>query len=70
MDADLLSIAAARRSAESAFEAYQKFLGTNPKHVDDIVRVSNGGVAHFVANQKVIIVRDDAGLLNKSLTNE
>jgi len=37
MDADLLSIAAARRSAESAFEAYQKFLGTDPKHVDAIV---------------------------------
>lgn len=37
MDADLLSIAAARRSAESAFEAYQKFLGTDPSHVDAIV---------------------------------
>ena len=37
MDADLLSIAAARRSAESAFEAYQKFLGTDPSQVDAIV---------------------------------
>lgn len=37
MDADLKSIAAARRSAESAFSAYQKFLGTDPSHVDAIV---------------------------------
>ena len=37
MDADLKSIAAARRSAESAFAAYQKFLGTDPAHVDAIV---------------------------------
>ena len=37
MDADLLSIASARRAAESAFEAYQKFLGTDPAHVDAIV---------------------------------
>ena len=37
MDADLKSIAAARRMAETAFEAYQKFLGTDPAHVDAIV---------------------------------
>ncbi|MEJ6710485.1 MAG: aldehyde dehydrogenase family protein [Amylibacter sp.] len=37
MDTDLKSIAAARRSAESAFAAYQKFLGTDPAHVDAIV---------------------------------
>jgi acyl-CoA reductase-like NAD-dependent aldehyde dehydrogenase len=37
MDADLKSIAAARRMAESAFEAYKKFLGTDPAHVDAIV---------------------------------
>jgi len=37
MDADLRSIAAARRCAETAFEAYQKFLGTDPSHVDAIV---------------------------------
>ncbi len=37
MDADLKSIAAARRCAESAFEAYRAFLGTDPKQVDAIV---------------------------------
>ena len=37
MDADLKSIAAARRAAESAFAAYQKFLGTDPAHIDAIV---------------------------------
>ncbi len=37
MDADLLSIAAARRSAETAFQAYQAFLGTDPAQVDAIV---------------------------------
>ena len=37
MDADLKSIAAARRMAETAFDAYQKFLGTDPAHVDAIV---------------------------------
>jgi acetaldehyde dehydrogenase (acetylating) len=37
MDADLRSIAAARRCAESAFAAYQAFLGTDPKQVDAIV---------------------------------
>jgi len=37
MDADLNSIAAARRAAEKAFEAYQNFLGTDPAEVDAIV---------------------------------
>jgi len=37
MDADLKSIAAARRAAETAFEAYRAFLGTDPAHVDAIV---------------------------------
>jgi acetaldehyde dehydrogenase (acetylating) len=37
MDDDLKSIAAARRSAETAFEAYRAFLGTDPAHVDAIV---------------------------------
>ena len=37
MDADLKSIAAARESAETAFQAYQQFLGTDPKHIDAIV---------------------------------
>ena len=37
MDADLKSIAAAREAAESAFTAYQQFLGTDPKHIDAIV---------------------------------
>ncbi|MGI9355819.1 MAG: aldehyde dehydrogenase family protein [Rhizobiaceae bacterium] len=37
MDDDLRSIAAARRCAESAFDAYQKFLGTNPAHIDAMV---------------------------------
>ncbi|MEL6209371.1 MAG: aldehyde dehydrogenase family protein, partial [Pseudomonadota bacterium] len=37
MDADLKSIAAAREAAETAFKAYQQFLGTDPKHIDAIV---------------------------------
>ena len=37
MDNDLKSIAAARRTAEKAFAAYQSFLGTEPAHVDAIV---------------------------------
>lgn len=37
MDADLLSIAAARRTAETAFDAYRAFLGTDPAQVDAIV---------------------------------
>lgn len=37
MDADLKSIAAARRAAESAFEAYRRFLGTEPKLIDAMV---------------------------------
>lgn len=38
MDADLKSIAAARRCAETAFAAYRQFLGTDPAHVDAIVQ--------------------------------
>lgn len=37
MDADLKSIAAARRAAENAFDAYQRFLGTDPAHIDAMV---------------------------------
>ncbi len=37
MDADLKSIAAARRAADSAFEAYRAFLGTDPAQLDAIV---------------------------------
>ena len=37
MDADLKSIAAARRAAETAFEAYRRFLGTDPKLIDQMV---------------------------------
>ncbi len=37
MDADLQSVAAARRCAEDAFAAYQKFLGTDPSHINSIV---------------------------------
>ncbi len=37
MDADLKSIAAARRAADSAFVAYRAFLGTDPAQVDAIV---------------------------------
>lgn len=37
MDDDLKSVAAARRAAETAFEAYRAFLGTDPAHVDAIV---------------------------------
>lgn len=37
MDADLNSIASARRAAETAFEAYRQFLGMDPAQVDAIV---------------------------------
>ena len=37
MDADLKSIAAARRTADKAFAAYRAFLGTDPAEVDAIV---------------------------------
>lgn len=37
MDADLKSVAAARRCAETAFEAYRRFLGTPPAEIDAIV---------------------------------
>ncbi|MEO0679427.1 MAG: aldehyde dehydrogenase family protein [Pseudomonadota bacterium] len=37
MDADLKSVAAARRCAESAFEAYRRFLGTPPAEIDAMV---------------------------------
>ena len=37
MDADLKSIAAARRCADTAFEAYRQFLGTEPSKIDAIV---------------------------------
>ena len=37
MDADLASIATARRAAETAFDAYQKFLGTDPSVIDQMV---------------------------------
>ena len=39
MDADLQSVASARRCADKAFAAYQKFLGTDPDHIDAIVDV-------------------------------
>jgi acyl-CoA reductase-like NAD-dependent aldehyde dehydrogenase len=37
MDADLKSIASARRAAETAFDAYRQFLGTDPAEIDAIV---------------------------------
>jgi len=37
MDRDLASIAAARRAAETAFDAYKKFLGTDPSTIDAMV---------------------------------
>jgi acyl-CoA reductase-like NAD-dependent aldehyde dehydrogenase len=37
MDADLRSIASARRSVEAAWDAYRSFLGTDVKLIDDIV---------------------------------
>ncbi len=37
MDADLRSVAAARAAADKAFAAYQKFLGTDPAHINAIV---------------------------------
>ncbi len=38
MDADLRSIAAARRAADTAWEAYNKFLGMEPAAIDEIVQ--------------------------------
>ncbi len=38
MDADLRSIAAARKAAETAWDAYNKFLGTDPATIDEIVQ--------------------------------
>ncbi len=38
MDADLRSIAAARKAADTAWEAYNKFLGADPALVDEIVQ--------------------------------
>lgn len=37
MDDDLKSIASARRCAETAFDAYRQFLGTDPHRIDEIV---------------------------------
>ncbi|MEM9012557.1 MAG: aldehyde dehydrogenase family protein [Pseudomonadota bacterium] len=37
MDADLQSVAAARRAADRAWEAYQRFLGTDPAVIDAMV---------------------------------
>ena len=37
MDADLQSVATARRCADDAFAAYQKFLGTDPAQINRIV---------------------------------
>ncbi len=44
MDADLRSIASARRCAETAFEAYRQFLGTDPDHIDSIVEAMASAV--------------------------
>ena len=38
MDADLLSIYEARRAAESAWEAFRKFRGTDVSLIDEIVQ--------------------------------
>ncbi len=38
MDADLRSIAAARKAADTAWDAYNKFLGADPALVDEIVQ--------------------------------
>lgn len=38
MDKDLQSIASARRATEAAWDAYNKFLGTDPKQIDEIVQ--------------------------------
>ena len=37
MDADLRSIAAARRAADTAWDAYRRFLGTDPAAIDEMV---------------------------------
>ncbi|MGI9483262.1 MAG: aldehyde dehydrogenase family protein [Hyphomicrobiales bacterium] len=37
MDDDLKSIASARRCAETAFDAYRNFLGTDPARIDEMV---------------------------------
>jgi len=44
MDADLRSIASARRCAETAYEAYRRFLGSDPSHVDAIVEAMAAAV--------------------------
>ena len=38
MDKDLQSIASARRATEKAWDAYNRFLGTDPQQIDDIVQ--------------------------------
>ncbi len=44
MDDDLRSIASARRCAETAFEAYRRFLGADPSRVDAIVEAMGAAV--------------------------
>ncbi|MFK7753573.1 MAG: aldehyde dehydrogenase family protein [Sedimentitalea sp.] len=44
MDSDLKSIAAARRAAETAWDAYQKFLGTDPSLIDEVVQAMSRAV--------------------------
>ena len=45
MDADLQSIAQARQCADTAFEAYRKFLGTPPARIDEIVQAMARAIA-------------------------
>ena len=63
MDADLKSIAAARRCADSAFAAYQQFLGTDPAHVDAIVQAMADAIEPEAARLGQIAV-DETGYGN------
>ena len=44
MDADLLSIYEARRAAESAWEAFRKFRGTEVSLIDEIVQAMSSAI--------------------------
>ena len=44
MDADLLSIYEARRAAESAWEAFRKFRGTDVSLIDEVVQAMSSAI--------------------------
>ena len=55
MDADLRSIAAARRAAERAWDAFLAFRGTPPEAIDEIVAAmaKNGPLAIMMTKQAI-----------------